>query len=167
VSTTTVILERQDTDYRMQSEDVPSDTGMPGHSSSTHCCCSVAQLCLTATAWIVACQTSLSLVHSLETALLSRRRETGATTSILPFGAFHWPYFPFRKSKIKGWKWACLHPGLMLSWSKPPTHMLLFLWDPPGSLLQVSAHPLNTHTHTHIHTHTAALTYLPLTSYVR
>ena len=79
-----------------------------------------------ATAWIVACQTSLSLVHSLETALLSRRRETGATTSILPFGVFHWLYFPFRKSKIKGWKWAYLHPGLMLSWSKPPTHMFFF-----------------------------------------
>ena len=109
-----------------------------------------------ATAWIVACQTSLSLVHSLETALLSRRRETGATTSILPFGVFHWPYFPFRKSKIKGWKWAYLHPGLMLSWSKPPTHMLLFLWAPPGSLLQVSAHPLNTHTHAHSCPHVPA-----------
>ena len=77
-------------------------------------------------------------------------KETGAITSILPSGVFHWPYFPFRKSKIKGWKWACLYPGLMLSLPKPPTHMLLFLWAPPGSFLQVSAHPLNTHTCTQL-----------------
>lgn len=134
--------------------------------SLSPCCCSVDQLCPTlSTPWIAACQISLSLFHSRETALLSRQGETGAVTSILPFGVFHWPYVPFRKRKIKGWKWACLHPGLMLSWSEPSTQASFSLGSTRFSTTGECSPPQ--HTHTHAHTHTTALTYLPLTSYVR